>query len=176
MEFVLLNKSHNKKEFSCEEPSLTSYLKTQASQDIKKKLSTCFVAVDENNRVNGYYTLSSDSIGRENLPEEILNRLPASYNAPVILLGRLARDIKHKGTGLGSEILIDALCRSYNISSVSIGAMAVVVEPLSLDAERFYSKFGFIKLKTTEKMFIPMKTIKKLKFALDARAKSAITL
>ena len=52
-------------------------------------------------------------------------------NASVVLLGRLARDIKVKGTGLREFLLMDALFRSYKLSTESIGALAVVVDSMN---------------------------------------------
>jgi hypothetical protein len=40
--------------------------------------------------------------------------------------------------------------------------MAVVVDPISQHAIDFYTKYGFIMLPDSGKMFIPMKTIEKL--------------
>ena len=158
----LLEKTHNRKNFTCEEDSLTDYIRNQVSQDIRKRLATCFVAVDNNRDVIGYYTLTSESLGRELIPEKYLKQVPKNYNAPVILLGRLARDITAKGKGLGEYLLLDALFRSYKLSKESIGAMAVVVDPINDKAIEFYEKYGFIKLPDSEKMFLPMKTIEKL--------------
>lgn len=158
----LLEKTHNRKNFTCEEDSLTDYIRNQVSQDIRKRLATCFVAVDNNRNVIGYYTLTSESLGRELIPEKYLKQVPKNYNAPVILLGRLARDITAKGKGLGEYLLLDALFRSYKLSKESIGAMAVVVDPINDKAIEFYEKYGFIKLPDSEKMFLPMKTIGKL--------------
>jgi len=158
----LLDKSHNRKNFSCEEPSLTAYIQKQVSQDIRKRIAICFVALDESRDVIGYYTLSSESLGRELIPEKYMNQVPKNYNAPVILLGRLARDIKAKGTGLGEFLLLDALFRSYKLSSQSIGAMAVVVDPINELAVKFYKKYGFEQLPDSEKMFLPMKVIEQL--------------
>lgn len=158
----LLEKTHNRKNFTCEEDSLTDYIRNQVSQDIRKRLATCFVAVDNNRNVIGYYTLTSESLGREFIPEKYLKQVPKNYNAPVILLGRLARDITAKGKGLGEYLLLDALFRSYKLSKESIGAMAVVVDPINDKAIEFYEKYGFEKLPDSEKMFLPMKTIGKL--------------
>jgi predicted GNAT family N-acyltransferase len=158
----LLEKSHHRKKFTCEEDSLTQYIRTQVSQDIRKRLATCFVAVDNNQNVIGYYTLTSESLGRELIPDKYLRQVPQNYNAPVILLGRLARDISAKGTGLGEYLLLDALFRSYQLSNESIGAMAVVVDPINEKAAEFYKKYGFEQLPDSEKMFLPMKIIEQL--------------
>ena len=162
MTIVLLDKSHNRRNFNCEEPSLTTYIQKQASQDIRKRLATCFVAIDENQDVIGYYTLTSESIGRDFIPEKYLKQVPSNYNAPVVLLGRLARDIRAKGTGLGEHLLLDALFRSYTLSSQSIGAMAVVVDPINDYAIQFYKKYGFEQLPDSGRMFLPMKVIEQI--------------
>lgn len=162
MKIQLLEKIHNRKKFTCEEDSLTEYIRKQVSQDIRKRLTACFVAIDDEQNVIGYYTLSSESLGRELIPDKYLKLVPQNYNAPVILLGRLARDIKTKGTGLGEHLLIDALFRSYKLSNKSIGAMAVVADPINEKAVDFYRKYGFEQLPDSERMFLSMKVIEQL--------------
>lgn len=157
-----MQKSHNRKNFHCEEEALNHYIQKQVSQDIKRRLATCFVALDDQNNVLGYYTLSSERLGRSSIPAKYISKIPKHYNAPVILLGRLARDLKTKGSGLGEFLLIDALIRSYILSKESIGAMAVVVDPINPNAENFYAKYGFIPLPDSGKMFLPMRLIEKL--------------
>lgn len=163
MEISLLEKTHIRVNFTCEEESLNDYIKKQVSQEIKKRLATCFVAVDDAQNVIGYYTLTSESLGRDSIPEKYLKKVPTNYNAPVILLGRLARDIRTKGTGLGEYLLLDALFRSYRLTNESIGAMAVVVDPINELAKKFYFKYGFIHLPDSQKMFLPMNVIAQLK-------------
>lgn len=162
MDITILNKTHNRKAFECEEQQLNHYLQKQANQDVKKKLAICFVAIDNDHNVMGYYTLSSESMGREQIPEKYIKKVPRNYSAPVILIGRLARDIKAKGTGLGEHLLLDALFRSLRLSEKSIGAMAVAVDPMNEFAVQFYKKYGFEQLPDSNKMFIPMITIKQL--------------
>jgi predicted GNAT family N-acyltransferase len=158
----ILNKTHNRKSFECEEQSLTDYIQKQVSQDVKKRLAICFVATENDNNVIGYYTLTSESLGRELIPEKYLKKVPQNYNAPVILLGRLARDLKAKGSGLGEFLLLDALFRAFTLSEESIGAMAVVVDPINDYAVKFYQEYGFEQLPDSEKMFLPMNTIKQI--------------
>jgi len=162
LKIVLFEKSYDRSKFNCEEESLTDYIQKQVSQDIKKNLAACFVALNEDNLIVGYYTLTSESLGRDSIPEQYQKKVPRNYNAPVTLLGRLARDISQKGSDIGELLLIDALHRSYKISKEGIGSMAVVVDPLSKFAVDFYAKYGFELLPDSGKMFIPMKTIEKL--------------
>jgi len=161
---VPLGKAHYRKIFDCGKLTLNEYIKTQVSQDIKKKLSVCFVLLgDDQQTVNGYYTLSNGSIPYENVPEDLRKKYPKSYDyIPVTLLGRLALDKKIIGQGFGSKILIDALKRSLKVSEETLGSVAVIVDPLDIDAEQYYAHFGFIKLPNSGKMFLDMKTIKKL--------------
>ena len=158
-----LNSSHKKKNFKCSKKLLDDYLHTQAKQDVKRRLSACFILADEDNKVKGYYTLSSTSILRELLPEDVIKKLPPSYNnLPATFPGRLAVDNSFKGQGLGELILMDALKRSYNASLSSIGSMAVIVDPIDEDAVKFYKKYGFILLPDSGKMFISIETISEL--------------
>src|SRR6267142_514579 len=87
---VPLDSSHKKETFSCGKPLLDAYLHKQAKQDVKRRLSACFVLPD-GNEIKGYYTLSTASVERSLLPQEIIKKLPPSYSdLPAILLGRLA--------------------------------------------------------------------------------------
>lgn len=159
----LLNKNHKRKDFDCGKDLLNNYLKNQAGQDIKRKLSACFVLADsETNIIKGYYTLSNNSIPLNSFPEDIQKKLPKSYTSiPTTLLGRLAIDKKFQGKGIGKILLIDALKRSYDISK-EIGSFAIVVDPIDKEAERFYEKYDFIYLPDSEKMIISTKTLKLL--------------
>lgn len=154
-----LHASLNKKDFSSGSSLLDSYLQKQAGQDIKRKLCAVF-ALTDGTVIIGYYTLSNASLRRDMIPESIQKKLPPSYrNLPVTLLGRLAVDSRFKGQGFGSFLLIDALKRSFDVSSSSIGSMAVITEPIDEQAENFYRKYGFTKLPDSGKMFLPMTTI-----------------
>ncbi len=154
---VALNSSHKKSSFNCEEPTLENYLKKQAGQDVKRKLAACFILEGDMGIVKGYYTLSADSIDRSIIPEELQKKMPYG-NLPVTLLGRLARDTRFKGQGLGDLLLADALNRAYNATS-TIGSCAVVTDPINKNAAEFYKSFGFVPLESG-RMFITMETIR----------------
>lgn len=159
----LLDKMHDRSEFDCGNELLNNYLKHQAGQDIKRKLSACFVLSEgKKKKIQGYYTLSNNSIPINHFPEKIQKKLPKHYKSiPTTLLGRLAVDKENQGKGIGGVILIDALKRSYEISK-EVGSFAVIVDPIDEKAEKFYEKYDFIKLPDSEKMFIAIKVLKEL--------------
>ena len=132
-----LNSTHKKSDFSCGKEMLDTYIQKQANQDVKRKLSACFVINEtETNLIKGYYTLSNNSVASEFIPEQIRKKLPRSYETiPTTLLGRLAIDDRFQGQGIGKLILIDALKRSYEISktigSFKYSELLSKLEPLT---------------------------------------------
>jgi predicted GNAT family N-acyltransferase len=158
-----LNKTHVKKNFDCGYPLLNGYIHNQAKQDFNRDLSVCYVlCIAENNTVIGYYTLSSNSISKSLFPEDIIKKLPPSYNElPTILLGRLAVDSNEKNKGYGGILLLNALHNCLEFSK-NIGALSVIVDPIDEQATGFYQKYGFIKIPSGNKMFLPIKTIESL--------------
>ncbi|MFP5470978.1 MAG: GNAT family N-acetyltransferase [Bacteroidia bacterium] len=159
----LLNKKHNRSDFDCGKELLNNYLKNQAGQDVKRKLSACFVlSENKTNSVKGFYTLSNNSIPLSSFPEQVQKKLPKSYTSiPTTLLGRLAIDKNYQGQGIGKILLIDALKRSFN-NTQEIASFAVVVDPIDDEAERFYKKYDFITLPDSGKMFITTRTLSEL--------------
>jgi len=157
-----LDKKHAKSTFTCGYDLLDNYIRKQAKQDVNRDLSACFVLIDDSNTVKGYYTLSANSIKREEFSADLVKKLPPSnIELPTILLGRLAIDLSIKGQGFGEIILLDALNRSLSVSE-NLGSIAVIVDPIDVQAQSFYAQYGFILLPTSGKMFLPMKTIKDL--------------
>jgi predicted GNAT family N-acyltransferase len=164
VEIINLQKQHNRSDFDSKTPLLDEYIRKQASQDVRKDLSACYVLTDNADRVIAYYTLSGNTIPQEGIPNDLLKKLklPPSYiDLPAVLLGRLAVDQKHKGKRYGELLLMDALQRCLILSS-QLGTLAVIVDPIDEESKSFYQKYGFLSLKDSEKMFIPMITIKEL--------------
>lgn len=156
-----LSEKHDRKEFSCGEEVLDTYIRQYAKQDQKRRVAAVFVLPGEQKSIKGYYTLSSTQIPSEILPDQILKKLPNHPFQPATLLGRLAVGDSHQKQGIGEMLLIDALFRSYNLSE-QIGSIAVVVDALNKKAASFYENYGFIKLSGGKRLFLPMRTIGKL--------------
>ncbi len=140
--------------------SLDRYLKKQAKQDIKRRISRVFVATRIKNprKVVGYYTLSSLSIELHQLPEDLLRKLPR-HPVPAALIGRLAVRQSDQGQGVGKMLLADAFKRTLSISD-QIAIYAMVVDVINDEVNGFYKQFGFIPLRDNRlRLFMPLKPI-----------------
>lgn len=136
---ALLGK-HARDNFSCGKPELDRYLREQATQDMRRRVASCFVALDENDEVAGYYTLAATSLVFDQLSEERAKRLPRYPAVPAVLLGRLAVALTHQGRRLGGALVADALLRA---SRSEVMAFAMVVDAKDAAAARFYAHLGF---------------------------------
>ncbi len=161
-EFVFepLAKSHPRTAFSCGNASLDRYLHEQARREQDRRVARVYVLLHRpTGAIAGYHTLSSSSIRTTDLPEDIQRRLPRYEATPVILLGRLARDVHFRGAGVGERLLADALERSLDAQK-RVGAVAVVVDAIDDTAARFYEAYGFIRLpRDPSRLFVAMDTI-----------------
>ncbi len=82
---------HDRSTFDCGEAQLDQYFRAYVTQDIKRRITNCFVAVEcATNQVVGYYTLASACILTSDLLLEEMRRLPRYPTMPVVRIGRLA--------------------------------------------------------------------------------------
>jgi predicted GNAT family N-acyltransferase len=137
-----LAKHHDRAKFSCGQPDLDDWFWLRASQDEKRNVARVFVAVDAELGVVGFYSLSSLSLSLESLPEEIAHKLPRYDSVPAALIGRLARDGRVRGQGMGELLLADAI-RRILAAGRSVAVFAIVVDAKDEPAATFYKAFGF---------------------------------
>lgn len=136
-----LSADQDRSQFSSGSDALDRYFREQASQDIKRRLATCFVALEISSQdVAGYYTLTATSAALNALAPEIAKKLPRYPVVPAVLLGRLAVDRNYQGQGLGGVLLADALKRT---ARAELGVFAMVVDAKDEGAQHFYEHFGF---------------------------------
>ena len=85
---ALLNGSHDRAAFDCGTPALNRYLAEQASQDIRRRVASCFLALDEAGRIAGYKTLAAASATLTDLPAAVAKMLPRHHAIPTVRMGR----------------------------------------------------------------------------------------
>ena len=137
-----LGKHHDRTTFHCGQPALDDWFRHRASQDEKRNVARVFVAVTPDLGVIGFYSLSSLSLSLEALPEEVAHRLPRYDAIPAALIGRLARDERVRGRGVGELLLADAIQRILGAGR-SVAVFAIVVDAKDDRAAEFYRAFGF---------------------------------
>jgi GNAT superfamily N-acetyltransferase len=151
----VLGPDHARDGFSCGTPALDQYLARQASQDMRRRVSACYVATEvSSGKVAGYYTLAAGSVPLPDLPEPLTKKLPRYPSVPVARVGRLAVDRAFHGRKLGGALLADAADRSAR-SEVAI--FALIVEAKDDTAAAFYRHHGFEPLGGKgRQLFVPL--------------------
>lgn len=158
LKIVQLNATHDKATFNSDSEPLNRYFKEQVSQDIKRRVAACFVAITQNNEIVAYYTLASASVLLTELPELLLKKLPRYPTIPAVRMERLAVSTQYKGQGIGATLLADALLRS---ASNDIAAYALIVDAKDTKAVAFYQHHGFMVLGVNPmQLFLPLANIK----------------
>lgn len=153
-----LDAVHDRTAFRCGSEPLDRYLLEYASQDIRRRMAACFVALADGPRIAGYYTLAAASLLLTDLPTRIAKKLPRYPTVPAVRLGRLAVDRAFQGKGLGGALVADALSRAVQSE---IAAYAVVVDAKDESAAAFYRHHGFIALPDSpETLFLPLATVR----------------
>lgn len=137
-----LSKHHDRAVFSCEQPDLNDWFHRRAGQDDRRNIARVFVAVDDTLGIVGFYSLSTFTLSLNDLPEEIARKLPRYDIIPAALVGRLARDSRVRGRGIGELLLADAVRRILSASQ-TLAVFAIVVEAKDARAVAFYEGFGF---------------------------------
>lgn len=136
----VLGPGHAREGFSCGVAALDVYLVRQANQDIRRRVSACYVAVEvSSNRLAGYYTLAAGGVPLTDLPDVLTKRLPRYPSVPVVRVGRLAVDQAFQGQKLGGALLADAAVRAKR-SEVAV--YALVVDAKDDAAAEFYRHHG----------------------------------
>ena len=128
--------------FSSGAPELDDWFHRRASQDERRNIARVFVAVDDALGVVGFYSLSTFTLALDDLPSDVARKLPRYDAIPAALIGRLARDGRARGRGIGELLLADAVRRILGAGS-SLAVFAVVVDAWDDRAVAFYRNFGF---------------------------------
>lgn len=136
-----LEARHDRGTFACGVDALDAYLRTQASQDVRRNVAAVFVAEDRaTGAVAGFYSLSMAAVLLNRLPEKLARRMPRYPTVPAVRLGRLAVRLEARGQGLGAHLLMDAMARSLRSE---VAWAAFLVDAKDEEARSFYLHLGF---------------------------------
>ena len=155
----LLTIEHDASTFACGEPALNRFIKKYALANQENVISRTYVTTRDG-QIVGYYTLAFGSVSHDEATDKIKADLPL-YPIPVILLARLAVDVKEKGNGLGKGLLRDAMLRTLQAADIA-GLRAMLTHAKNNEAKLFYQKFGFEESATHElHLMLGIKDIRK---------------
>ncbi|HEX7477940.1 MAG TPA: GNAT family N-acetyltransferase [Polyangiales bacterium] len=151
---------HDRSQWSCGVESLDVYLRTQATQDIRRKANAVFVLVAsaQPREILGYFTLCAFGLAPGFIPESARKHLPRYPLVSATLIGRLAVSTVHQGRGLGGALLVRALRMAYENADV-VGSCMVVVGAIDDEAASFYRAHGFVQLPESTRLVLPMHTV-----------------
>jgi GNAT superfamily N-acetyltransferase len=152
-----LGAHHERSDFDCGVEPLDRYFRQQVTQDIRRRVTACFVAVAaDGGTLAGYYTLASASVALSELPAGLVKKLPRYPTVPAVRMGRLAISRAFAGQGLGAALLADALARALR---AEIPAFALIVDAKDENAAVFYRHQGFTALQSDPlTLFLPLAT------------------
>jgi GNAT superfamily N-acetyltransferase len=127
-------------EFSCGESILDEWLKRRALANQTNGASRTFVVKTDDGKVVGYYALAAGAVALANATGNVRRNMPDPI--PVLVLGRLAVDLRAAGHHLGAAMLKDAVARATAVAE-NAGVRALLVHALHEKARNFYLKYGF---------------------------------
>ena len=137
---VLLTQDHHVNSFSCGETVLDDWLKRRALANSISGASRTFVVADDDYQVMGYYALAAGAVTHQESTRSIRQNMPNPV--PVMVLARLAVDVRAQGMKLGAALLRDAVERCVLVSE-NAGVRALLVHALHDQARQFYEYYGF---------------------------------
>jgi ribosomal protein S18 acetylase RimI-like enzyme len=135
-----LTRNHQLEGFSCGQPPLDLFLVRYALTNQLANASQTYLGM-EVNHVVGYYTLTVGELGYEDAPDRLAKGL-ARHPIPLMILARLAVDMRYQGMGIGESLVRDAMSRT--VAAADIAGMRALAIHAKDDAVRsYYERFGF---------------------------------
>jgi predicted N-acetyltransferase YhbS len=136
---AVLAEHHDLSRFDCGEPSLNEWLRKRAQENQASGASRTFVLC-QGAQVLAFYALAAGEVRVKDAPGRFRRKMPDPV--PVVLLGRLAVDLRLRGKGIGRALVRDATRRVLNAAE-TIGIRGIAVRAISFDARAFYLALGF---------------------------------
>lgn len=136
-----LHPHHTVAPFDCGQDALNRFLHKHALQNQHSGGTQTYVGLVEHTVV-GYYALAVGSVEHEQAPVRVKKGL-AKHSIPIMLLARLAVDLRWQTQGVGAGLLKDAMLRTLQAADIA-GIRALVVHAKHEAARTFYERFDFL--------------------------------
>ena len=137
---VPLDPSHATQAFDCGMAPLNQFLQRYALANQANGSARTFVTLAQG-QVLGYFSLAAASVEHAAVPQRVSKGL-ARHPIPMLLLARLAVDVRAQGQGVGRSLLQSALLKYLQACEVT-GCRALMVHAKDEAAMRFYLSYGF---------------------------------
>lgn len=129
---------HDVSDFTSGIDALDRYLQRIAAQAQSSGDARIYVVTTDDRTVVAYYTLSAGSVAYTDAPARAPKGVPARP-IPVVVLGRLAVDDRHRQSGLGRALLRDSMSRVL-AAAEHVGVRALLVHAKNDDVRDWYLK------------------------------------
>ena len=141
-----LTASHDTSLFDCGKAPLNQFLQRYALVNQANGSARTFVSLS-GGQISGYFGLAAVSAEQAAASSRVSKGL-ARHPIPMLLLSRLAVDLKAQGNGLGLGLglgrsLLQSALGKYLQACEVIGARALMVHAIDEAAIGFYQSFGF---------------------------------
>jgi len=136
-----LERSHAVDTFDCGQDALNRYLRRYAFPNQQASAAQTYLGLNDA-EVVGFYTLAVGEVAFEGAASRLKQGL-ARHPVPVMLLARLAVDLRYQGQGVGAGLLKDAILRTLNAANIA-GIRALIVHAKDDTARAFYERYDFV--------------------------------
>ena len=126
--------------FDCGQLALNQFLQRFALVNQKANSAQTYVSCHSGSIV-GFYSLTVGSVEPATAAQRVIKGMP-NHPVPVMILARLAVDLKHQGAGLGKALLKDALMRTAQAADIA-GIRALLVHAKDESARQWYLNWNF---------------------------------
>lgn len=157
----IIDGSHDVGAFESYEQELVDFLREDALENQRQRLSVTFLWFYEGKFVS-YLTLLTDKINLESDLKEFFKEKGIHYKSlPALKIGRLCVDDRFLRMGLGKLMILAAIQIANEINKNKAGCRFITLDAKrnrnkSLDSIHFYKKMGFKILKERVKGTTPM--------------------
>lgn len=151
----LITADHELKDFDCGNNTLNEWLKKRALSNQDKFSVTRVVCVVS--KVIAYYTLAYGSVSRTEMTRKFQTNAPDII--PIMVLGKLAVDLKWQGKGIAKHLLKESMLKTVEASKIA-ATRGILVHAIDDKAASFYKRYGFIDSKIDLTLLLPIEDIK----------------